>query len=497
MKSGKLSVCFLVLFVAQTSVYSQQCDCKAAFQWLKQTFEQNDAGFSTTVASKGRDTYQAASDKTMEKAVRSNTYPECQKTLRNWLSFFRKGHIGIDFTDSVNKLVSAAYQNSIPTTADPKLVSAQEKATISDKDWEDWKTTHTMEGFEGIWTSPPYTVGIRKNKNGTYNGYVLEAPNTPWTKNQLKIRIFPTENGWRGTTFDRFYRKTDSVRVDTSYYGNNYMSIGSFSFQRIWPAATDTAELKNDMRLANESYKGPYLEKLSDSTVYLRIISFDIKYRQKIDSLLSANHQLITSVPNFIIDVRSNGGGSDASYAPLIPYLYTNPIRTIGVLTYSTRLNNERLLRYAADSNFTASDRKEFKEMYQRLNTQLNSFVDLNGSPVTVEELRSVYPYPSRVAILVDEYSGSTTEQFLLAAKQSTKTKLFGQPSFGSLDISNMNSVSSPKNEFELYYCCSKSQRLPGLAIDGTGIQPDYYLDKTVAEYKWINYARLILENKQ
>lgn len=496
MKSGKLSVCFLALLFVQHSVFSQNCDCKAAFQWVKQTFEQNDAGFSSTLAAKGRDAYQTASDIALKKASQRTTYTECQKVISNWLSFFRKGHIGISVTDSVDKLISAAYKNDLPTAPDPKLVSIHEKPNITDKDWDEWKAGHKMEGFEGIWISPPYTVGIRKEKNGTYNGYVLEAPNTPWVKNQVKIRIFPTDNGWRGTTYDRFFRKYDSVRVDTSYYGNNYMSIGSLSFQRTWPVPTDTVELKADMRLGEASYKGPYLEKLDERTVYLRIRSFDIRYRRAIDSLVSANDKLIRSVPHFIIDVRSNGGGSDASYAPLTPYLYTNPIRTIGVLNYSTPLNNERLLRYAEDDNFSESDRKEFKEIYQTLSKQLNKFVDLGDSPVSIEKLDSVYAYPSRVAVLIDEYSGSTTEQFLLAAKQSTKTKLFGRSSFGSLDISNMNSVISPKKEFELHYCCSKSQRVPGMAIDGVGIQPDYYLDKMMAEYKWINYVRKVLEGK-
>jgi len=497
MKSTRSFVSILVLVFVQQSAYSQDCDCKASFQWVKQTFEQNDAGFSSALAIKGRDAYRAVSDIAIKNASKRTSYPECQKIIHSWLSFFRKGHIGISFTDSVEKLVNDAYKNNLPTAPDPKLMNAQEKASFTDKDWENWKANHKMEGFEGIWTSPPYTVGIRKINAGTYDGYVLEAPNTPWTKNQLKIRIFPTENGLRGTTYDRFYRKTDSVHIDTSYYGENYMSIGSFSFQRIWPVPPDNTALKNDMRLADESYKGPYIEKISDSTVYLRIISFDIKYRQKIDSLLAANHQLITSVPNFIIDVRSNGGGADASYEPLIPYLYTNPIRTVGVLTYSTAMNNERLLRYAGDNNFSEPDRKQFRETYQRLSTQLNMFVDLNDSPVTTETLSTVYTYPAHVAILVDEYSGSTTEQFLLAARQSTKTKLFGQPSFGSLDISNMNSASSPKKEFRLSYCCSKSQRVPGLPVDGIGVQPDYYLDKTMAEYRWINYARMVLENKQ
>lgn len=331
------SLASLFIFLsALQSILGQSCDCKAAYQWVKKTFEQNDAGFNYTLSVKGQDAYQAVSDRALKKAGARTTYLECQKIISEWLSFFRKGHIGISFTDSIDQLVNAASRANLPKAPDQRVVDAHEKVAISDKEWEQWKASHKMEGFEGIWKSPPYIVGIVKNKNSGYDGLILQAPGTPWLKNQVKIRIFPTDNGWRGTTYDRFFRKADSVKVDTSYLGANYMSIGSFSFERTWPVPTDTMELKNDMRLTNATYNGPYLEKIGDSTVYLRIWSFNIDQRKKIDSVLQVNHQLIASLPNFIIDVRSNGGGSDASYNSLIPYLYTNPIRTLGVLTYST-----------------------------------------------------------------------------------------------------------------------------------------------------------------
>jgi hypothetical protein len=76
-----------------------------------------------------------------------------------------------------------------------------------------------------------------------------------------------------------------------------------------------------------------------------------------------------------------------------------------------------------------------------------------------------------------------------LAAKQSKKVKLFGTITLGLLDISNIYSVKSPCNEFELYYSLSRSMRIPEMTIDNKGIQPDYYIDKSVPKYKWIDFV--------
>lgn len=104
--------------------------------------------------------------------------------------------------------------------------------------------------------------------------------------------------------------------------------------------------------------------------------------------------------------------------------------------------------------------------------------------------------YPKNVGIIINKNCGSTTEQFLLAAKQSKKVKLFGNTTAGVLDISNLNSVKSPCNEFELWYGTSKSLRIPNMAIDDKGVQPDYYFDKTIKPYEWIDMTIEILNHK-
>ncbi|MCH5719599.1 S41 family peptidase [Niabella hibiscisoli] len=102
--------------------------------------------------------------------------------------------------------------------------------------------------------------------------------------------------------------------------------------------------------------------------------------------------------------------------------------------------------------------------------------------------------YPKQVGIIIDGGVGSTAEQFVLAAKQSKKVKLFGISTYGSLDISNMYAVKSPCNNYELGYGLSRSKRIPQYILDDRGIQPDYFISNEVPGYKWVGYVKNILE---
>ena len=107
----------------------------------------------------------------------------------------------------------------------------------------------------------------------------------------------------------------------------------------------------------------------------------------------------------------------------------------------------------------------------------------------------TIYKYPHSVGVIINGGNASTTEEFLLAARQSKKVKLFGTTTMGVLDISNMYFVKSPCDEFELGYCLSKSLRIPDMAIDRKGIQPDFYISKSVNEFEWIDFVVKTLEN--
>jgi C-terminal processing protease CtpA/Prc len=203
--------------------------------------------------------------------------------------------------------------------------------------------------------------------------------------------------------------------------------------------------------------------------------------------------QTITKTENLIIDLQNNGGGSDESFEKLIPLIYTNPIRVVGMELLSTPLNNKRMEEFANDPEASVDDKKWAREAFDKLNKNLGKFVNLDSSIVDIETSDTMYTYPKKVGIIINGGCGSTTEQFILAAKQSNKVKLFGTTTFGSLDISNMFSVKSPCNDLELGYCLSKSFRIPDFTIDGKGLQPDYYLDEEIPKYEWLDFVNKIL----
>lgn len=261
------------------------------------------------------------------------------------------------------------------------------------------------------------------------------------------------------------------------------------------------------MRLGKITYyeaikaQKPFLKPFNKTTLFLRIPSFNGALKKDIDSVITANKSKIESTENLIIDIRYNGGGSDNSFAKIIPYLYTNPVRSVRTQFYSTKLNNQRMLDLYENYQkygIPEDEREYLKKAYDKLSQNLGKYVSLqeDGSTVGINKMDKIYPYPKNVGIIINNGNGSTAEEFLLAARQSKKVKLFGTTTAGVLDISNMYFVNSPCNEFKLGYSLSKSFRIPNMAIDGKGIQPDYFIDQTIPDFQWIDYVNNVLNEK-
>ena len=277
------------------------------------------------------------------------------------------------------------------------------------------------------------------------------------------------------------------------FIGKNTLRLGDFYLGRVYPELKDEDSIAfyaKEMRADN-----PFLQKLSPKTLLFRIPSFNGSQKGMIDSLLVSNDTLISATDNLIIDIRNNGGGDDVSYDKIIQYLYTNPIRVINMELLSTPLNNKRMEGYLSIPDLSEKSRKEVYDALAILNSNLGNFVNLGGeTSVDIQMLDTVLPNPKNVAIIINQKNGSTAEQFLLAAKQSKKVKLYGVTTMGVLDISNMYFVNSPNNEFKLGYCLSKSKRIPDMAIDGKGIMPDYFIDKTIPDSQWLDFVQKIVE---
>jgi hypothetical protein len=481
MKKGLLFI--LTIFLSGLT-FGQNCSCADNFVWLKETFEKNDAGFKYVIDKKGEADYKKHTDIYKEKAQNITDKELCTEALLEWLRYFRRGHLWLQ---SISKKETPEKEN-IDNDKIRKQYKDWEKYAYNEKEFNSHITQLNSPSLEGIWTSPPYKIGVRK-VNNEYVGFIIEADGIYWSKSQVKFKI-KDENGKLTATYymqDRSVSEINEVKL----IGNNYLSMEFVSLKRLFPIFP--TDISIDRYLKYQSTDIPLFEKLSDKTVVLRIPSFDGSAKKQIDSVIVANMQTITKTENLIIDLQNNGGGSDESFEKLIPLIYTNPIRVVGMEFLSTPLNNKRMEEFANDPDASVDDKKWAREAYDKLNKNLGKFVNLDSSIVDIEPSDTMYTYPKKVGIIINGGCGSTTEQFILAAKQSNKVKLFGTTTFGSLDISNMYSVKSPCNDLELGYCLSKSFRIPDFTIDGKGLQPDYYLDKEIPKYEWLAFVNKIL----
>lgn len=481
MKKGLLIILTILL---SRLTFGQNCSCADNFVWLKETFEKNDAGFKYIIDKKGEADYKKHTDIYNEKVQTITDKELCAEALLEWLRYFRRGHLWLQ---SIAKK-ETPEKEKIDNDKIRKQYKDWEKYAYNEKEFNSYISQLKTPSLEGIWTSPPYKIGIRK-VNNEYIGFVLEADGIYWNKTQVKFKI-KDENGKLSATYFMQNHSVSEIN-EVKLIGSNYLSMEFVFLKRLSP--TFPTDISIDRYLKYQSTDIPLFEKLSDKTVVLRIPSFDGSAKKQIDSVIVANMQTITKTENLIIDLQNNGGGSDESFEKLIPLIYTNPIRVVGMELLSTPLNNKRMEEFANDPEASVDDKKWAREAFDKLNKNLGKFVNLDSSIVDIVTSDTMYTYPKKVGIIINGGCGSTTEQFILAAKQSNKVKLFGTTTFGSLDISNMFSVKSPCNDLELGYCLSKSFRIPDFTIDGKGLQPDYYLDEEIPKYEWLDFVNKIL----
>ncbi len=450
--------------------------CESEFAWLKSTFENNDAGFQYSVEKKGQDLYSAHNSAILARVQSAKSEAQCHTVLSDWLTFFRKGHIGLALnTNGSEEAVRESVVHDFDLSAFKQHLKSQRDETL-----------------EGIWQFSSYTVALKKEGN-VHKAYIVESTNPSWKAGQVKFIVNdPEDNNTAKVTF--FMGDHSARQIDTiTYLGNNEVVLGNsfIVMSREEPRQESSPEIARYVRLL--STKAPLFEKVSENTVLVRIPAFDHAFKKDIDAVIAKHLDTILKTENLIIDIRGNGGGSDVSYASLLPILYTNPIRTVGMEYLSTELNNSRMLGFLQNPHFSEEEKQWAKDGYNILQQHIGSYINIEED-VTVETFDKIEPLPKNIGVLVDSSNGSTAEQFLLAAKQSKKVKLFGQTTAGVLDISNMYQTDSPSGTFTLYYSLTKSLRIPHMAIDGVGIQPDYYIDGELPLYQWTSYTQKILE---
>ncbi|MDP3557585.1 MAG: S41 family peptidase [Bacteroidota bacterium] len=487
MKNKLFTLFTIIMFVFNAS--AQECNCSESFDWMVNTFEKNDAGFQYVIDKKGEDEYKKHTALYKEKAKGITNLNDCQAIMYGWLRYFRPGHIFVNIKESGKNGKEPSDEEIRLQYKNAKTIDLTEKQLINSLEKK-----HNKNPIEGVWSNGDYSIGIISEEKSSKNftAFIIKADSVYWLPKQIKAE-FTLNDDAKIFSVDYYMRNhskevTQAKFIDASC---TLLSLYGNYWTRIYPKSALTK--KEDLLISFSKSNLPFVEKLSDKTIYLRIPSFASEQKKNIDSVLAKYDKQISSTQNLIIDIRNGTGGSDDSYSNLVPYLYTNPIRGMGVQLLATELNAKGYERYAKQYSDTENI-NYCNGVAAKMRANLGKFIALSDKTYGIDSLAKVLPYPQKVAVICNQNNGSTDEQFLLEAKQSRKVKVFGRPTGGMLDISNMNVIDFPNGKFVLGYCMSKSYRIPNYCIDGVGIQPDYFIDDAISDEDWIEYTKSVLE---
>jgi hypothetical protein len=468
------SLSFLLAFALTLS--SQDCHCSDEFQFLIRYMEKNYAGFRDKGTGEKRFSYDSVTADIVTRAALVRKPGFCVALMKEWLGFFRDGH---------NYITAASANANQPasgntTGADPVEVIRLTPQALS-------LLRARRKGVEGIYhtSDSTYTIAIIQNKTADrdYAGVIVTSKAPTWKRGQVKLEL-------RRMDAQHFmacgYLRDHSIDPEIFHFDG-----GSFG-DGVWirdgtPAAR---VIRNQSAAIQQQWQTVQARRISDKTYYIGIGSFDESNRWPVDSLFHADSAILASVPNLILDLRGNGGGSDFVYSPLRAWLYAGPVTVAGVDVLATDDNVRGWATLLDAKDIPEENKATIQRIIAQMQGRPGQMVAIDhGDTITLSEVRR---FPQKIVVLIDEDCASSTEQFLLEAIQSRKVTLMGQHTAGILDYANVRDEALPCMSFILHYATTRSQRVDaGKGIDNVGIKPRVMLG---ANQDWVEEARRYLE---
>ncbi|SHK83931.1 Peptidase family S41 [Chitinophaga jiangningensis] len=470
----KIKLSIFILLMTAGSAYAQApaCDCAAEFKYIRQKVETNYSGFNDKVKQYGRKSYDSLVSSLQQLAPEAVRPTYCLFLVKQYIDFFHDGHLILDrpADDSRHALPEIARARAARKEVESVPLSA-------------WTITRlkTSTGPEGIFWNEEGTVRMAvtesKNKFRDYVAQVLVSYDNKWRKGDILMELkYDTVNyvfnGFEYT--DMGLLKNISLVTNSNSFGKWIRESAGFKPGNLQAATTTPAT---------------FVKKLSDKTYYLRMASFEQDQLDAIDSVMKANNKDIAAHPNLIIDVRGNGGGSDAAFAAVSPLLYTDSIRITGADVWATEDNInswKELLKVGLPEDTKAA----LQKVVDTMAANKGKMVPISRD--TWKKVTATNPAPKKVVVLMDGGCASTTEEFLLQAKQSKKTTLMGAPSAGIADYANVRVARFKTLPFVVGYPTSRNRRIDkGQGVDNAGVKPAVIIKDTD---DWVAYAQAYLE---
>lgn len=225
-----------------------------------------------------------------------------------------------------------------------------------------------------------------------------------------------------------------------------------------------TIGLKEEYQTASstvDSEETPQLvtDILSGSNVaYLQIPTFELANYQRDQAVLTDFFAEIKDIPNLIIDLRGNGGGSDLYWEDLL--VKPNAKKSLISERYYLLNMNQTTSGYVSASGFLLEPLASTKETF--LSEYTGTFSHYITDTTTFETADN--PYPGKIWLLVNEDVYSASENFAIFCKNTGFATVVGTTTGGDGGIADPMLFPLPNSglivRFSVFY---------GLNADGSG----------------------------
>jgi hypothetical protein len=464
------------LLLHSSRAQDSRCNCLQNLDTLIARTERNYAGYPGKVNTRTRPAYEQLKNALQVKAGQVREPRPCFSLLRDYVRFFSDSHFNLRYYDEAD--------------LDTLRVSLTETAF---KEELQQRKPHALEG---IWVNPDssLTLAIRRAPGETFQAIVLSSKNPQYKPGLVYMTIRQGKRGLIAQYFNTF----SSTHYPIKQKGNLLMGWTDDLFGRIYPQSMTTSE-QEELSSWRNGNGGLRVYALSPKTLVLRVPSFGNNDAQ-IAELVQQHDALIRSTDNLIVDLTGNGGGS-TGWVSFLPYFQTGPIvQQNGFVRVSPEnvqlkltdlepfVNNPIPPEYT--KYFPDSVLATYKRAYRELPTTQAAFYPVPGVNFPLD---SVTVRPKKIALLVDELCGSSTEYFFFLSKASGKLTSYGVNTFGMMDYEGAGSTALPYDKFRVSIPIVKSSWTDQQPIDNTGFRPDVLLDKIRPE-DWIRHVQRLME---
>lgn len=465
----RIAFLLMALFLTFPSEAQQAtCNCLENLDKLVVKTEANYAGYPAKVTALTQQTYRQLVTQLKKKAVGENNPKNCFYLLRQYVKFFRDKHF----------ILSYRADQDIDSTVVPIL----DRPSIS----------NNSQSFEGNWKNEQgnTTIKIQGDGKGGYQAVKLEGTADHYPRGFVYFFLYLKGNRWYVKEYNSFISTETPVKLK----GNLLFLWNHAAWGRISPVAMSPAELE-ELATWKNGNQGLAFRKLQPDISYLRIPTF-FNNDQNIQQLVAAADSTIRHTKYLIVDLTGNGGGN-SGWVSFLPYFMTNPITQAASYV---RVTPDNIPLKLADiepfvSNpipdeykkyFPDSILAKYKQAYKELPVTDKPFYPAPGVDFPLDSLMRM---PEKIALIVDDLCGSSTEYFFFLSRQSKKTITYGLNTVGMMDYEGMSTPTPlPFDRYIVTIPIVKSSWTDKNPIDQTGFTPDVLLKLPPQEWvKWIS----------